>query len=173
MAEAYIYDAVRTPRGRGKPDGALHEVSTLGLANTALTAIRERNNLTGPEVDDVILGCVDPVGEAGGDIARAGAVVLASSAVAQVIATGGAGGSTTAGVAGRGGNVSGASALAIGLGTTGTATATVTATGGKLPYTWSITAGTVSPGMTLSAAGVFSGTPTTAGDFKFTVTVTT
>ena len=52
MAEAYIYDAVRTPRGRGKPDGSLHEVSSLGLANTALTAIRERNNLSGPEVDD-------------------------------------------------------------------------------------------------------------------------
>ncbi|QGM97867.1 acetyl-CoA C-acetyltransferase [Methylocystis parvus] len=74
MPEAYIYDAVRTPRGRGKPDGALHEVSSLGLANTALTAIRERNNLAGPEVDDVILGCVDPVGEAGGDIARASAI---------------------------------------------------------------------------------------------------
>jgi len=71
MAVAYIYDAVRTPRGRGKADGALHEVSSLGLANTALTAIRERNHLAGPEVDDVILGCVDPVGEAGGDIARA------------------------------------------------------------------------------------------------------
>ncbi len=74
MPEAFIYDAVRTPRGRGKPDGALHEVSSLGLANTALTAIRERNNLKGPEVDDVILGCVDPVGEAGGDIARASAI---------------------------------------------------------------------------------------------------
>ncbi|GLI94490.1 acetyl-CoA C-acetyltransferase [Methylocystis echinoides] len=74
MPEAFIYDAVRTPRGRGKPDGSLHEVSSLGLANTALTAIRERNNLAGPEVDDVILGCVDPVGEAGGDIARASAI---------------------------------------------------------------------------------------------------
>jgi acetyl-CoA C-acetyltransferase len=74
MAEAFIYDAVRTPRGRGKPDGSLHEVSTLGLANTALSAIRERNNLAGPEVDDLILGCVDPVGEAGGDIARASAI---------------------------------------------------------------------------------------------------
>lgn len=74
MPDAYIYDAVRTPRGRGKADGSLHEVSSLGLANTALTAIRERNNLEGPEVDDVILGCVDPVGEAGGDIARAAAI---------------------------------------------------------------------------------------------------
>jgi acetyl-CoA C-acetyltransferase len=74
MAEAYIYDAVRTPRGRGKPDGALHEVSTLGLAVTALKAIKERNHLDGAAVDDVILGCVDPVGEAGGDIARASAI---------------------------------------------------------------------------------------------------
>jgi acetyl-CoA C-acetyltransferase len=75
MPDAFIYDAVRTPRGRGKPDGSLHEVSSLGLAVTALQAIRERNKLEGPEVDDVILGCVDPVGEAGGDIARAAALV--------------------------------------------------------------------------------------------------
>ena len=74
MSDAYIYDAVRTPRGRGKVDGSLHEVSTLGLAVTALSAIKARNKLEGPEVDDVILGCVDPVGEAGGDIARASAL---------------------------------------------------------------------------------------------------
>ena len=74
MSDAYIYDAVRTPRGRGKVDGSLHEVSTLGLAVTALSAIKARNKLKGAEVDDVILGCVDPVGEAGGDIARASAL---------------------------------------------------------------------------------------------------
>ncbi|MFD1704755.1 acetyl-CoA C-acetyltransferase [Methylopila henanensis] len=74
MPEAYIYDAVRTPRGRGKPDGALHEVSTLGLATTALRAIADRNNLATETIDDVVLGCVDPVGEAGGDIARAAAL---------------------------------------------------------------------------------------------------
>ncbi len=74
MSDAYIYDAVRTPRGRGKVDGSLHEVSTLGLAVTALGAIKARNKLKGLEVDDVILGCVDPVGEAGGDIARASAL---------------------------------------------------------------------------------------------------
>jgi acetyl-CoA C-acetyltransferase len=74
MAEAYIYDAVRTPRGRGKADGSLHEVSTLGLATTALRALAERNDLETGKVDDVILGCVDPVGEAGGDIARAAAL---------------------------------------------------------------------------------------------------
>ena len=74
MADAFIYDAVRTPRGRGKPDGSLHEVSTLGLASTALKALRKRNHLDTQLVDDVIMGCVDPVGEAGGDIARAAAL---------------------------------------------------------------------------------------------------
>jgi acetyl-CoA C-acetyltransferase len=70
MPEAFIYDHVRTPRGRGKKDGALHEVSTAVLAAGTLTAIRERNDLDPALLDDVILGCVDPVGEAGGDIAR-------------------------------------------------------------------------------------------------------
>jgi acetyl-CoA C-acetyltransferase len=74
MTEAFIYDHVRTPRGRGKPDGSLHAASTLHLASTALGAIKERNNLDTKLVDDVVLGCVDPVGEAGGDIARAGAL---------------------------------------------------------------------------------------------------
>ena len=74
MADAYIYDAVRTPRGRGKPDGALHEVSTLALATTVLRALKERNKLPADAVDDVVLGCVDPVGEAGGDVARAAAL---------------------------------------------------------------------------------------------------
>src|SRR5437868_11809678 len=75
MPDAFIYDHVRTPRGRGKPDGALHEVTALRLAETALRALRERNNLDTKLVDDVVLGCVDPVGEAGGDIARAAALV--------------------------------------------------------------------------------------------------
>jgi acetyl-CoA C-acetyltransferase len=70
MAEAFIYDAVRTPRGRGKKDGALHEVATVPLAAGVLRAIRDRNNLDAAAVGDVILGCVDPVGEAGGDVAR-------------------------------------------------------------------------------------------------------
>ena len=74
MPEAYIYDHVRTPRGRGKPDGTLHEVSTLGLATTVLRALKERGDLDTHLVDDVVLGCVDPVGEAGGDIARAAAL---------------------------------------------------------------------------------------------------
>ena len=75
MPEAYIYDHVRTPRGRGKPDGSLHEVTALRLAETALRALKDRNGLDTRRVDDVILGCVDPVGEAGGDIARAAALV--------------------------------------------------------------------------------------------------
>lgn len=70
MAEAYIYDHVRTPRGKGKADGSLHEVTALALATTPLKALKERNNLKADSVDDVVLGVVDPVGEAGGDIAR-------------------------------------------------------------------------------------------------------
>jgi acetyl-CoA C-acetyltransferase len=75
MPDAFVYDHVRTPRGRGKADGALHEVTALRLAETALRALRERNHLDTKLVDDVVLGCVDPVGEAGGDIARAAAIV--------------------------------------------------------------------------------------------------
>ncbi|MBN8935070.1 MAG: acetyl-CoA C-acetyltransferase [Rhizobiales bacterium] len=75
MTDAFIYDHVRTPRGRGKADGALHEVTALNLASQALAAIRERNRLDSRPVDDVVLGCVDPVGEAGGDIARVAAIM--------------------------------------------------------------------------------------------------
>jgi acetyl-CoA C-acetyltransferase len=74
MPDAFIYDHVRTPRGRGKADGALHEVTALNLATQALAAVRERNKLDPALVDDVVLGCVDPVGEAGGDIARVAAL---------------------------------------------------------------------------------------------------
>jgi acetyl-CoA C-acetyltransferase len=74
MPDAFIYDHLRTPRGRGKVDGALHEVTALNLASQALAGIRERNALDPKLVDDVVLGCVDPVGEAGGDIARAAAI---------------------------------------------------------------------------------------------------
>src|SRR5437879_6228402 len=75
MPDAFIYDHVRTPRGRGKADGALHEVTALNLAAQALGAVRDRNQLDTGLVDDVVMGCVDPVGEAGGDIARAAALV--------------------------------------------------------------------------------------------------
>jgi acetyl-CoA C-acetyltransferase len=74
MPDALIYDHVRTPRGRGKVDGSLHEVSSLQLAVTALGAIKNRSNLNPATIDDVILGCVDPIGEAGGDIARVSAL---------------------------------------------------------------------------------------------------
>jgi acetyl-CoA C-acetyltransferase len=75
MAEAFIYDHVRTPRGRGKADGALHEVTALNLAAQVLGAVKQRNALDPAQIDDVVMGCVDPVGEAGGDIARVAALV--------------------------------------------------------------------------------------------------
>ncbi len=73
MADAYIYDHVRTPRGRGKADGSLHEVPAVQLAASSLKAIRDRNSLDTGLVDDIVLGCVDPIGEAGGVIPRAAA----------------------------------------------------------------------------------------------------
>ena len=75
MPDAFIYDHVRTPRGRGKADGSLHEVTALNLAAQTLAAVRDRNKLDSTQIDDVIMGCVDPVGEAGGNIARAAALV--------------------------------------------------------------------------------------------------
>ena len=75
MPDAFIYDHVRTPRGRGKTDGSLHEVTALNLASQALGAIKSRNDLDPTMVDDVVLGVVDPVGEAGADIARTAALV--------------------------------------------------------------------------------------------------
>ncbi|MEM1040066.1 MAG: acetyl-CoA C-acetyltransferase [Pseudomonadota bacterium] len=70
MAEAFIYDHVRTPRGRGKKDGSLHEVPSNRLAAGILGELRDRNELDTKLVDDVVFGCVDPVMEAGGDITR-------------------------------------------------------------------------------------------------------
>jgi acetyl-CoA C-acetyltransferase len=69
--DAYIYDAARTPRGKGKADGALHEVTPIQLATQILQAVRDRTGIHTTDVDDVILGCVTPVGEQGADIARA------------------------------------------------------------------------------------------------------
>ncbi|UTA67455.1 acetyl-CoA C-acetyltransferase [Emticicia sp. 21SJ11W-3] len=69
--EAYIYDALRTPRGRGKADGSLHDVQPVQLLSTVLKALQERNDLDTSYIDDVIAGCVSPLGEQGGDIARA------------------------------------------------------------------------------------------------------
>jgi acetyl-CoA C-acetyltransferase len=74
MTEAFIYDHVRTPRGRGKVDGSLHEVTTLNLATQVLKGIKERTKLDTAQVDDVVMGLVDPVGEAGADIPRMAAI---------------------------------------------------------------------------------------------------
>ena len=70
MTEAYIYDHVRSPRGRGKADGSLHAITPINLASQVLGTLRDRNNLDTSLVDDVVLGCVAPVGEQGADIAR-------------------------------------------------------------------------------------------------------
>jgi acetyl-CoA C-acetyltransferase len=70
MTDCFVYDTVRTPRGKGKKDGALHEVTALELGAQVLRNIRDRNNLDTSQVDDVVFGCVDPVGEQGSNIAR-------------------------------------------------------------------------------------------------------
>ncbi|MCA3256361.1 MAG: acetyl-CoA C-acetyltransferase [Alphaproteobacteria bacterium] len=70
MAEAYIYDAVRTPRGKGRKDGSLHEITPIQLATQVLQAVRDRTGIDTADVDDVVLGCVSPVAEQGADIAR-------------------------------------------------------------------------------------------------------
>ncbi len=70
MSHAYIFDHVRTPRGKGKKDGSLHQASPVWLLRTLLKALEQRNALNTALVDDVVLGCVTPVGEQGADIAR-------------------------------------------------------------------------------------------------------
>jgi acetyl-CoA C-acetyltransferase len=72
MTEAFIYDHVRTPRGRGRADGSMHEVPAVQLVAQVLAAIARRNELDTALVDDVVMGCAQPVGEQGGNIARAG-----------------------------------------------------------------------------------------------------
>lgn len=74
MIDVFIYDHVRTPRGKGKPDGALHEVTPVNLASQVLQALRVRSGFDSALVEDVILGCVVPVGEQGGNIARIAAL---------------------------------------------------------------------------------------------------
>jgi len=83
MTEAFVYDAVRTPRGKGRSSGALHEVTPMRLATTVLQSIRDRNELDTSLVDDVVLGCVEPVGEQGADIAR---VAVIQSGYAESVA---------------------------------------------------------------------------------------
>jgi len=76
MSEAFIYDAVRSPRGKGRPDGSLHELTAVALSAKVLNAVKERNGLQGHAVEDVIWGNVTQVGEQGGCLARS--AVLAS-----------------------------------------------------------------------------------------------
>jgi acetyl-CoA C-acetyltransferase len=70
MPDAFIYDALRTPRGRGRPDGRLHEVTPIELLTQVLKAARARSDLPTEMIDDVVVGCVAPIGEQGGNIAR-------------------------------------------------------------------------------------------------------
>ncbi|NGY06756.1 acetyl-CoA C-acetyltransferase [Solimonas terrae] len=74
MTDAFIYDTVRTPRGKGKKDGSLHQVTPIELIATCLRAIETRNHLDTSLVDDIVLGCVTPIGEQGADIARVAAL---------------------------------------------------------------------------------------------------
>jgi len=75
MTEAFIYDAIRTPRGKGKPDGSLHSVKPVSLVTGLIHALLERNGALVPaEIDDIVLGCVTPVGDQGADIAKTAAV---------------------------------------------------------------------------------------------------
>lgn len=69
-AEAYIYDTIRTPRGKGKNDGSLYEIKPVALLGDLLNALKERNNLDTSQVDDIIAGCVVPIGEQGSNIAK-------------------------------------------------------------------------------------------------------
>ena len=75
MTEAFIFDAVRTPRGKGKKDGSLHSVKPVDLVAGLLKALQTRNNLDTSQVDDVVLGCVTPIGDQGADIAKTAAMV--------------------------------------------------------------------------------------------------
>ncbi|MCE4071473.1 MULTISPECIES: acetyl-CoA C-acetyltransferase [Pseudomonas] len=74
MHEAFIYDHVRTPRGRGRADGALHEITPIQLTTQVLSALRDRNELDTEQVEDVLMGCVMPIGEQGCNVARVAAL---------------------------------------------------------------------------------------------------
>ncbi len=75
MTQALIFDAIRTPRGKGKADGALHSVKPVNLVAGLLTALAQRSDLDTQQVDDIVLGCVTPVGDQGADIAKTAALV--------------------------------------------------------------------------------------------------
>src|SRR5512132_4069886 len=74
MAEAMIFDALRTPRGKGKKDGSLHEVKPISLLTGVLKELQKRHDLDTSQVDDVVMGCVTPVGEQGSCIAKTAAL---------------------------------------------------------------------------------------------------
>ena len=74
MAEAFIYSALRTPRGKGKKDGSLHEVKPITLLTGVLRELQRRHDLDTAQVDDVVMGCVTPVGEQGSCIAKTAAL---------------------------------------------------------------------------------------------------
>ena len=74
MSEAYIIDAIRTPRGKGKKDGSLHEVKPISLLTGLLNELKQRHQLDTAQVDDIVLGCVTPIGDQGADIAKTAAV---------------------------------------------------------------------------------------------------
>jgi acetyl-CoA C-acetyltransferase len=71
MSDAFIYDHARTPRGKGRPDGALHEIPAVQLVTQVLEALRDRSSLDTALLDDVVIGCAQPVAEQGGVLARA------------------------------------------------------------------------------------------------------
>ncbi|MDS7924452.1 MULTISPECIES: acetyl-CoA C-acetyltransferase [Acinetobacter] len=74
MSEAYIIDAIRTPRGKGKKDGSLYEVKPITLLTTLLNELQQRHQIDTSKVDDIVLGCVTPIGDQGGDIAKTAAI---------------------------------------------------------------------------------------------------
>ena len=74
MTDAFVYDAVRTPRGKGKKDGSLHPVTPVHLLSNLFGALKDRHQLDTSQVDDVVLGCVTPVGEQGSVIAKTAAL---------------------------------------------------------------------------------------------------
>ena len=74
MSEAYIIDAIRTPRGKGKKDGSLYSVKPITLLTTLLNELKDRHNLDTSKVDDIVLGCVTPIADQGGDIAKTAAI---------------------------------------------------------------------------------------------------
>ncbi|WP_425878628.1 acetyl-CoA C-acetyltransferase [Acinetobacter sp. TWP2-2-3] len=74
MSEAYIIDAIRTPRGKGKKDGSLHQVKPISLLTGLLNELKDRHGLDTSKVDDIVLGCVTPIGDQGADIAKTAAI---------------------------------------------------------------------------------------------------